>query len=87
MVFQDQIQVFPNPVEQQLNIAFELQQASAIELTIFNTLGKLVLIRDFSIPSGDFQTTLDMNHLETGVYFLQFSDGEQSFSRKVIKME
>ncbi|MEM6726836.1 MAG: T9SS type A sorting domain-containing protein, partial [Bacteroidota bacterium] len=79
MAFEDQIQVFPNPAFNRLNLLFQLQQTSDIQLQVFNTLGEGVLVREFPIPSGDFQTEIDLSRLQTGVYVLQFSDGTQTF--------
>ena len=70
--------LFPNPAENYVYISsdYQVQKISA-----YNTLGKLVL---FSFPSAK-STSVDLHHLNPGIYFLRIETDEGIAKRMLIK--
>ncbi|MBL7814989.1 MAG: metallophosphoesterase [Saprospiraceae bacterium] len=75
--------IYPNPFEHQTTIAFSVQKAERISISIFNEKGQWVcdLLRGQWVNAGDFQTTWDGRHtdgstLPNGVYVYRIR-GEQ----------
>jgi hypothetical protein len=75
--------IYPNPFEQQTTIAFSLQKADRISISVFNESGQLVthLLRGELVNAGNFQISWDGRSangstLPNGVYFYRIS-GEQ----------
>lgn len=69
------IQLFPNPASNNVTISadFELLKSEAINISIFNTLGQQIE----QISLTETNKTINLNHLETGVYQVVFySKGE-----------
>ncbi|MBK7041079.1 MAG: T9SS type A sorting domain-containing protein [Bacteroidetes bacterium] len=81
------IQVYPNPTQGALNIAFDMKQPGDIELMISDLLGKKVYSAKNTIhASGNQQLQIDLSpyHLTKGIYFLNLiMDGRRS----VVKFE
>lgn len=70
--------LYPNPVQDRLNLN---SQQSIDEVTIFNTLGQIVLNQKVGVSS----TQLDVSNLSTGNYFMQVIIDGQKGLYKLIK--
>jgi hypothetical protein len=83
----DLIQVYPNPTQGVINIAFEMMQPGDADIVITDLLGNKVYSSNNVIQiSGKQQFKVDLNqyHLTTGIYFLNIIiDGK----RNVVKFE
>ena len=77
-----QLQVFPNPVQQVVTINWlQRKPAGEITYTISNQLGQVIAERT-STARG---LTLDMQNEAAGVYFLDVISGEQASRFKLVK--
>jgi polyhydroxybutyrate depolymerase len=77
---QEIVKVFPNPVNDILNIAIENEDIE--QITLFDTMGKT--IQNWQTPNTSV-FSLSMKHLNTGVYFLQVETNNGVTVQKVIK--
>ena len=73
--FNSQISVYPNPVQDQLNIQIS---ASNFQVTINDLQGRTVLVGN--------SKTLSIESLPKGVYFIVVTTDSKSFSKKIIKL-
>ena len=71
------INIFPNPVNEQLTIELD-SNAKPIRLSIFNALGQVFVNREFS-------PIIDLSNLDKGVYFIKIETAVGNFSRKFVK--
>ena len=70
--------LFPNPVQNILNVSFDNTITSAT-FSIINMMGR-------TLKSGSLaQDGIDVNELNSGVYFLQITDGQNVITKKFIK--
>jgi hypothetical protein len=75
------IQVFPNPTENLVNLVFD-NSFNRAKVEIYNYLGELVLYKELS----ENVSTIDVSNFSTGVYFLRISlDGNLQKELKLIK--
>jgi len=67
------VQVFPNPIDSEINLSFSQNGNAKIEAELFDNHGKKVktLLNDL-FPSGDFSFTKKVNNLPSGIYYLFF---------------
>lgn len=81
----DDIAIFPNPVNNTLNLRFDAQNSSTVQIRIFNTLGQLVLenFQDAKLGINTFSMPLDV--LSSGEYYLQLSLSNKSSVLKFTK--
>jgi hypothetical protein len=77
--------IYPNPVNNTLNLRFDAQNSSTVQIRIFNTLGQLVLenFQDAKFGINTFSLPLDV--LSSGEYYLQLSLSNKSSVLKFTK--
>jgi hypothetical protein len=68
--------IYPNPVKSTLNI--KLQEIPDASFRIVNMIGQTVL-------NGNLTREIDVNSLNSGVYFIKVSQGDQTITKKFIK--
>ncbi|MCH8534250.1 MAG: T9SS type A sorting domain-containing protein [Flavobacteriaceae bacterium] len=76
----DGISIYPNPVQESLHIALP-SHLNQVDVVIYNSLGKQV----FQQKSYNGNQSLNLQNLNTGMYFLQVIDGNQILSKKIMK--
>lgn len=83
-----QLNVFPNPCEQLLNISITLTENTSLEISIYNINGQLIknIERKQEYQKGLYQFQSDISELKEGLYLLvvQTQNGEL-LSRRIIK--
>lgn len=78
------LQIMPNPASDFLNIGFQLETASDIQIRLISMDGKMVLSRMYPNQLL-FANTLEISHLATGSYILQIESNQGIISKKIIK--
>ena len=69
------LELYPVPANKVLNIRYEKLMSDRVKVQMVNLQGRIVLEKD--VAKGFNQTmTLDVEHLETGMYLLRFYDPE-----------
>ncbi len=88
----NQIQAYPNPISERGDIKFNLQEASAVELSIYNIQGQLVQVLESSrLNSGVHHYIWDGQNIEgqeaeNGIYFIYLQIDNQVIIKKWVKM-
>ena len=84
VAFED-LMVFPNPTENELNIQFSSFDSGIMNATIFNLAGQVVSAEAFAVNAGNMFHTIDTSNLESGVYFVNLSNNTSNITIRVIK--
>lgn len=84
VAFED-LRVFPNPTENELNIQFSSFDSGMMNATIFNLAGQIVSAEVFAVNAGNMFHTIDTSNLESGVYFVNLSNNTSNITIRVIK--
>jgi len=79
------ISVWPNPINDVLNIDIDAPQGLEVEVNLTNIYGNIILTTNESITSGQQQLTYDMSLYPTGIYFVSIISKDGITSRKLIK--
>jgi len=84
--FIDNITVYPNPVVDELKIAFKSSQRSLAVVSFFNNIGKPVFKQESDVEPGNNIVSIDIRSksIEPGVYFIQLVCEGQTITRKLI---
>jgi hypothetical protein len=65
----DKILIYPNPVEDNVTIAFEVPKKENLSLAIYDINGKLVMnLMEDNMPKGKYQYTYSIGELAAGMY-------------------
>ncbi len=78
------IQVLPNPNLGQFSIVVEGAPAEELAWTVFDILGRAVYREKVNLNAGYFAKTYHFEDWPSGAYLLRWSDGVQSFYRKMV---
>lgn len=81
------VQVFPNPVNEQASVTFQLDDLSEVTYTITNMMGATVAQSNLGVQSsGSHRIELDTRSmgLSTGVYMIRLEAGERSSVQRIV---
>jgi hypothetical protein len=83
-VAESEIGIYPNPVISDLMIILPEKFTSGVKVSITDLAGKAVREKSFSyLPQKSLQ--LDVQTLQSGVYFLNLESGDESLKQKFLK--
>ncbi|GJM35519.1 MAG: hypothetical protein DHS20C18_45200 [Saprospiraceae bacterium] len=80
-----QMTVAPNPVQEQLTLSINNPASGNFQLAIRSLDGRLLQKRQMDIPAGQQNIPLDVSDLNSGLYLLQLTDGQNVSTRKFVK--
>ena len=80
---QKSVQIFPNPTTGLLNLRFELNQKSDLQIELSDNMGRLLLVENHPKTSIN-SLTLELSSFVSGIYFLKIFDGKDVLSKKII---
>ncbi len=72
--------VYPNPFNSDMNIVLALNNEST-KANVLDVTGKVI----YSQEVNGLQANLDLNSLQSGIYFLEISSGDNKSVKKIIK--
>jgi len=76
--------IYPNPASDFVQVKMNLENETDVEMSIFNNLGQAILTKDFGeIGKGQNSFELNVNNLETGIYFLQIRTDENIETKQI----
>lgn len=70
LINDEQVNIFPNPVTQTLNVQFDLLETAKVSLEVYNALGQVVTVEANTFAAGETQTSIDVDTYSNGIYFL-----------------
>lgn len=79
---ENEITVYPNPVQNQLNIKFLNNNWSNLDLTLYDISGK-ILIHKTVDSINTFDNRLDVSLLKNGLYFLKITSDRKTITKKI----
>ena len=80
----DFARVFPNPTENNINIQAHLAKAEELTMTLFDALGRIVLIKN--VPKSNIlELQLDVFTLPSGIYLLKLETETKRQTVKILK--
>ncbi|MBK7410416.1 MAG: M4 family metallopeptidase [Saprospirales bacterium] len=79
------ISLFPNPMENTLNLAFHSEMAGEAQVQLFDLMGRVVISERFLVSAGENQRQWSTGSLPSGQYFMRISLEDGQLALKVIK--
>ena len=68
------INLFPNPVQERLNLNIESQDINEANIQVINMNGQVVLVSKNTIGRSNTPISIDVNELQSGIYFIKITD-------------
>jgi endonuclease I len=78
------LNVFPNPAKDKINMSFNLKESAAIEIMLNDISGKQIISKSHLANKGDNQISLDLSNLTKGIYVLNIKTQKGSLNYKVV---
>lgn len=90
VISQSQLTIYPNPTKDFVNIQPKFNSGGALQLTLLDLSGKVILQKKVTLTSGDEQQQIDMTTFANGGYMLNVyfdsKDGIRKNSYKIQKL-
>lgn len=78
------LEVYPNPTENVLNINFQSEENSYLEVRLTNTIGQVVRIDTKDYFKGGYKNSFDLSDLPVGNYMLQIITEKGMINKKIV---
>ena len=75
--------VYPNPNNGLFSISFKRINSMNVEISIRNVVGQEILSNSLNL-NGDHIEKINLNSVETGIYLLTISNGEEKSSQRIM---
>ena len=84
LIFVNSLNIYPNPASHTVSIEFELAEADAGTIGVYNTLGQSMLAeKQCRMNTGNNKHSLDISSLPRGLYFVTIKIGNNTITRRV----
>ena len=79
------LRVYPNPVDDQINLTLRLERESTVSIKIMDLLGnEVVTLSTERLSAGEQTKTFTIpNKLNSGIYFLRFITGSETVVKRI----
>ncbi len=78
------VNVYPNPAEDIVNVSFENVSNTEVRLSLYNTMGQVVIASQQQVGSGKNVLPINIAELPPGFYTLDIEVGNGRLSKKVV---
>lgn len=79
------LNIFPNPVADQLNLQVDVEDATDAQLTIYNANGQPMLQRALQLGVGNNQEQFDLSNFPAGHYSVEIRNDEAASRKMLLK--
>lgn len=84
----DGFQVYPNPVKNSLTIEYQLQEPGMVRIDLLDLYGRqLANIGNTWQQATNYRISFNASDLSTGIYFCRMQIGNETITRKIIKVQ
>jgi len=81
-----QVSAQPNPFTDDIELTYQVQSPTKLGIKVFNALGQIFYEHTpLRKETGLHQTSIPLNHLPPGLYYLQLDTAENTQVKKIIK--
>jgi pimeloyl-ACP methyl ester carboxylesterase len=77
------VSVWPNPINNEINISFNADGAYSIEIA--DITGKVIMMENKSSATGTITEQIDVSELSNGIYIVELKSSDLSIYKKIIK--
>ena len=80
-----ELDLYPNPVSQMLNINFDSSKPHSARINVYDLLGRTIYQNDVEINTGENRFDINVSNFENGTYLLEIATEQGSKIEKFIK--
>ncbi len=79
-----EVSIYPNPVDNQLNIEFAAKDNLDLSINLTDISGRVIIQNSYSATAGTNKYQLNLSDISRGVYFLSITENSGSLKYKVV---
>ncbi len=76
--------IYPNPASDVLFIDMDLTSSEDVQVSIVNSLGQNVKVKDLGTLSGKQKVSMDVSSLSSGIYYVNITVNNKKYSKSII---
>ena len=76
--------VYPVPANTLVNVLFDAPASTTMNMTLVNSIGRIVYSNKQSIPAGNYSTVVNVANQAPGVYVLKLMLGSKVYAKKIV---
>ncbi|MBI5539178.1 MAG: PKD domain-containing protein [Bacteroidia bacterium] len=80
-----EINVYPVPFNDKLNIVFNSKKSGIVSLNVIDVMGRDLVMKQFSVSSGDNNIELNTSEFHSGIYILNIESDGKVFHKQIVK--
>ena len=80
----DVFSIFPNPNNGEFTIKLNSSTDEDVSVEIYDIRGRSVYSKSFANTSSDFNQTINLNAIESGMYLVKVNDGDKEAIKKIL---
>ena len=84
VVLSNPLNVFPNPVTNEMSVSFNFNKSTQVKMTIVNLIGSNVMSQEFVSEKGETKK-INVSNLSIGIYLAKFETANGTFTQKIMK--
>lgn len=79
------LKVYPNPIDDQINVTLKLERETILSIKIMDLLGnEVITLSNERYPSGEITKSFNIpNRLNSGIYFLRIVAGAETSVKRI----
>ena len=81
----DKFSVYPNPANEQINVAISLTNSENTVINVVDISGKVIKTMNLGNVQGDKNLTISLDNMTTGVYFIEMVNEAGKQVKKFVK--
>ena len=78
------LNIYPNPSDNEFNIVFNSLIGQNLKLRIFNSVGDIIFIDNLENYSGEYKKTIDLSKYTKAIYFIEIETDDGVINKKLI---
>ncbi|KAA3628519.1 MAG: T9SS C-terminal target domain-containing protein [Bacteroidetes bacterium] len=78
------VKMFPNPTSGLMNVTFDIEETSEVQLIVTNITGQVIHSRDLQINAGEYKTEIDASGFGQGIFFLNIATKDGVITQKFV---
>lgn len=81
------LQLYPNPATDNIQLSYSLNSTQPVVISLYNLSGsKITELVNETQQAGNYNAAYSLSDYSTGVYMIVLKTGEQTLTRKVVKL-
>lgn len=83
-ILKSSVNIFPNPVSNNLSLTFNTKKSVNIKISVFDLLGKVIYSEEFNSKTGKNIRNINLNDINNGTYMFKLQNGNNIITKRFV---